>query len=507
MRLHETHIVGAPLKPTIGLSGTANIGTIALLSLAVLLIHGYHPFAEDAEIYVAGVRKLADSSLYQTDAPFVLVNTHLSLFAHLGAQILRITRIPLDWLLLLTHLGLIFAFLFASWMLAGRIFTSSPAQWSAVILSAAFFSLPLAGTSLMLMDPYITARSFTTPLSLFALAAAIDRRWIQTVLLLLLTGFMHPLMAIYAAAFILLFILIDLGHTRLALILAALDVIACAAIYLATLHAPISSAWRQALLSRNYLFPSEWAWFEYLGLAVPLLMYAYAFRRLGIYPLTGKLCLAAIMLGTSSSLAAFVFVHPSGPYLLASLQLLRAFHILYLLGIILLGGLIGHTLWTKPIRRPAACAIMAAAALAMFITAHLTYPASNHIELPGLTSRNPWQQAFLWIRTNTPRDAVFAANPDLVLLRGEDGQSFRVITGRSLLADYKDGGVAVVFPGLAPRWATEYNAQNGIDRLSDTERLDRLRPLGVTWLLLSRDAATSFPCPWHNSVAQVCRLP
>jgi hypothetical protein len=506
MRLPEAHILGAPLKPAVGLSGTANGGAIALLTLAVLLIHGYHPFAEDAEIYVAGVRKLADPSLYQHDAPFVLVNTHFSLFARLGAATLRITHIPLDWLLLLTHLGLIFAFLLACWVLARRIFTSSAAQWSAVILPAAFFSLPLAGTSLMLMDPYITARSFTTPLSLFALAAAIDRRWIPTVLLLLLTGLMHPLMTIYAAAFILLFILTDLGHTRLALILTSLGIIACGGIELATRHAPISRAWRQAVLSRRYLFPSEWAWYEDLGLAIPLLLYALAIRRLGSRTLTGKLCLAAIMLGTSSSIAAFLFVHLSGPYLLASLQPLRAFHILYLLGIVLLGGLIGHTLWTRPVRRPAACTILAAAALAMFLTARCTYRASDPIELPGLASPNPWQQAFLWVRANTPRDAVFAANSDLVLLRGEDGQSFRVMAGRSLLANYKDGGVAVIFPELAPRWATEYNAQNGIDRLSDTERLARLRPLGVTWLLLSRDAATSFPCPWHNSVAQVCRI-
>jgi hypothetical protein len=239
---------------------------------------------------------------------------------------------------------------------------------------------------------------------------------------------------------------------------------------------------------------------------VPLLLYALAYRRLRSPTPVRKLCLTALILGTSTAIAAFLFVHPSSPGFLVRIQLLRAFHMLYLIGILLLGGLIGHTLWSKSSRRWAACTILAAAGLTMFVTARITYPASNHIELPGLTPRNPWQQAFLWISANTPADAVFAANPDLVLLRGEDAQSFRALTGRSLLADFKDEGVAVIFPDLAPQWAAEYNAQRGVDQLSDTDRLTRLGQLGASWILLSRGSVTSLPCSFHNSVAQVCRL-
>jgi len=474
----------------------------ALCSVLVLLIHGYHPFAEDAAIYIVGVTKLADPSLFQHDTLFVLAGTHLSLFAHIGAAILRLTRIPLDYLLLLTHLASILLFLLACRTLARRIFTSPAAQSTATLLAAAFFTLPIAGTTLMLMDPYITARSFSTPLGLFALAAAIDRRYGLTATLLLLAALMHPLMALYAAAFILIFILLDLGRARLAPTLAALGVIACGAIHLAALRTPVSPAWRQAVLSRHYLFPSEWEWFEYLGLAAPLILYALAFRRLGTRTLAGKLCLTALILGTATTLAAILFVHPSHPGLLARLQLLRAFHIIYLVGILLLGGLISQI---RPRWIP--IALLFAAALTMFVVARCTYPASGHIELPGLTPRNPWQQAFLWIRANTPSGAVFAANPDLVLLPGEDGQSFRLMTRRTLLADYKDEGLAVMLPNLAPQWAVEYNAQREMDQLSDPKRLARLRPLGVTWILLSNTAVTSFPCPYRNAVAQVCRMP
>jgi hypothetical protein len=492
--------------------GRALIWLIVLIP-AVLLVHGYHPFSEDAGIYVAGVRKLAQPTFYIPDAPFVLANTRLSLFAHLLAAILRTTRMPLSYLLLLTHLVSILAFLAACWSLARRIFSSPIAQWSAVALSAACFTLPLAGTSLMLMDPYVTARSISTPLGLFALAAAMDHRWVRTAFLLLLTGLMHPLMFIYAAAFVLLFVLVDLGRTRLAWSISLLAIAASGGIHLATLHSPVSAAYRQAVLSRSYLFPSQWAWFKDLGLAVPLLTFALALGYLGSRTLTGKLCLASVMLGTCGTLSAFLFVHPAGPYFLARLQLLRSFHMLYLVGIVLLGGLLGNRLIAAPQRdkpvpvlRLAGLALLAVTAVSMFFAQRLTYPLSAHIEFPRAVPRNPWEKAFVWIRANTPPDAVFAANPDLVTLDGEDGQGFRVMTERSLLGDYKDEGVVVVVPPLAAQWALERNAQAGLDRMTDAERVARLQPLGVNWLLLSSSAATSFACPYRNLVSQVCRL-
>ena len=227
---------------------------LVALALAALFVHGYHPFADDAGIYVAGIRKLADPALYQPDAAFVLANTRFSLFAHLLAAIVRTTRIPLDYLLLATHVASIFAFLLACWTLARRIFASPTAQWSAVALAAACFTLPVAGTALLIMDPYVTARSISTPLGLFALAASIDRCWLRAALFLLLATLMHPLMALHISAFVLLFVLIDLDHLRGACALSLSAVIATGVIYLATLHVPVSAAYNQAIHSPVRLY-------------------------------------------------------------------------------------------------------------------------------------------------------------------------------------------------------------------------------------------------------------
>jgi hypothetical protein len=191
------------------------------------------------------------------------------------------------------------------------------------------------------------------------------------------------------------------------------------------------------------------------------------------------------------------------------LQPMRSFQMLYVVAVILIGGVIASALHEQMLRSAVRLAVFSlplTIAVIMFCVQRYSYPSSAHVEWPGAYPRNPWQQAFLWIREHTPATAVFAANPELISLDGEDSQGFRAIAMRSLLANDKDSGVVVVFPKLAAQWAIERNAQTGIDEMSDAEREEHLRPLGVTWLLLSSGAATSLPCPYRNAVAQVCRL-
>lgn len=492
---------------TVALSQSALLW-IALLSPAVLVIHGYHPFADDAGIYVSGIRKLANPSLYRPDAGFVLAHTHLSLFAHCLAWTERLTRLPLEGLLFAAHLASIFLFLLACWRLSERIFSTLAQRWCAVTLAACCFTVPIAGTSLYLMDPYVTARSFSTPVALFALAAAMDRRWWRCLLLLLGAGLLHPLMAGYAAAFTALFILVDCGVARAALILCAEAVAVSALIFWMGHHATTSPAYREAVLSRDYLFPSKWPAVDFLGLGVPLILYALGSRRHN-QQLTRKLCLTACLLGATGIMIAALFIHPGGPFVLARLQPLRCFHMLYAVGVLLAGGYLGG-LSFDPRRglrsRATFCALLCVIAAVFFQTQRAGYPLSAHVEWPGAAARNPWQQAFVWVRGNTQPGAVFVADPDLVYIPGEDAQSFRATSERSLLADDKDEGVVVVFPYLAGEWARQRNPQSAIDHLTDAERIDRFRALGADWILLARSDATSLPCPYRNATAQVCRL-
>jgi hypothetical protein len=151
----------------------------------------------------------------------------------------------------------------------------------------------------------------------------------------------------------------------------------------------------------------------------------------------------------------------------------------------------------------------------MVMAERKTFPASRHLELPRMVAGdesadrgNAYQRAFAWIGGNTPRDAFFAMDAQYITTPGEDAQSFRAIAGRSVLPDFsKDGGVVTNKPELAAEWLHGQQAQASLGTETDARRIAVLRPLGVTWVVLEREAVTGFACAYANEAVKVCRLP
>jgi hypothetical protein len=486
-----------------------------LLTPLVLIVSGYHPFAGDAGIYIAAVRHILNPSLYQLNAVFVTAFTRLSVFPWVIAAVIRLAPLPFPWTLLLIHLLSIYLFLEAARQLALHLFTTESAHWYAVLLTAATCGLPIAGTALVVMDPYLTARSFSTPLTLFAIAACLDavkpdvahsaRLWLRTALLLVLTTLVHPLMGACALAFVCLLALISTGRARIAITLCAAAFIACAAAFAIAHRLPTSSAYQQAvsLPQRSFLFLFRWHWYEILGLILPLVLFDLAARRFSRSSPGGALCFACVLSGSTALIIAALFIPPAGPYLLVPLQPLRIFAIAYVIGIILTAGLL--TAMSRRSRLAAAATVALIFAI-MFAAQRASWPGTQRLGLPSRLPSNPWQQAFLWIRTHTPANAVFAFDPQFVYQPGEDEQGFRAIAERDHLADDKDAGIVAVIPQLANRWATQRNAESSINSMSDEQRKTTLLPIGADWLLLSPESPTTQPCPYENKAVKVCEL-
>ena len=77
-----------------------------------------------------------------------------------------------------------------------------------------------------------------------------------------------------------------------------------------------------------------------------------------------------------------------------------------------------------------------------------------------------------------------------------------------MLPDFsKDGGVVANEPELAATWLQGEVAQAELNTEPDDQRIAKLRPLGVTWLMLEPDALTGFACGYANAAVKVCRLP
>jgi hypothetical protein len=478
------------------------------LTLLALLIQGYHPFVDDAAIYVAGIEKVIRPSLFPLHAEYVLPHLKHSLFSFALGSLVRGLHFPLRYALFLSYLASLWLMLCACWRLTGLLFQASSARWGAMLLIAATLTLPVAGSAIFIIDPYLTARSFSTPLTLFAIAYALERRMLAATLCLLAACILHPLMASYAVGYV---VVLALVRSRRWVWLATVA-LAVMLLGLVASHAGIllgaSPAYRVAAVSRDYFFLSRWQWFEIFGLFPPLIACgAYLFRsNFRIRSNYGLISAVSLYVGVLAVVFAFCFTRTDDSFLLARLQVLRTFQLIYILFFLLLGSLLGQRILGRRWWAWAGC--FTAIAALMFTVQLFLYPALNHVEWPWSRSRNPWAQAFVWIRHNTPQDAFFALDPHYQELPQEDTLGFRAMTQRSVLPDWgKDGGIAAIDPALAQQWWTQVTDIRDFSHWTDRQRIQTLTPYGVNWIVLPADMTTQFSCPYQNSAVRVCQLP
>jgi hypothetical protein len=512
---------------------------VTALTLFTLLVHGYHPYAEDGGVYLPEIKRLLDPGLYPHGAEFVVEHLRYSLFAPAMAGLVRESNLSLEMVLLLVHLATFWATLFAAWLLAARCYRSREARCGAVALLAAWITLPVAGTSLMLMDPYVTARSVSTPCVLLALVGVLQflrpqfameeggapDRWRGLALCcagLAGAGVMHPLMAAYGVGSVLLMGTV-MSSSRMVRVwgTVGLGLTAVAMAVGLMLSAPEESEiYQRVVLTRDYWFLSQWHWYELVGLIAPMVILsvtAMGRRSEGDAARVG-LARMAVVAGLTAIVVAMAFARTGmATHLVARMQPLRIFQTVYVVMIVVLGAALGE----RVLRRQAMRWVLVFSALsAVMVTAERrTFPASRHLELPSAVawvaaggssadSGNPYERAFVWIGRSTPRDAVFAMDAQYITRAGEDAQSFRAIAERSVLPDFsKDGGVVTNKPELAGAWLQGQVVQKELSTKPDAERIDMLRPLGVSWVVLEREALTGFVCGYANEAVKVCRLP
>jgi hypothetical protein len=184
---------------------------------------------------------------------------------------------------------------------------------------------------------------------------------------------------------------------------------------------------------------------------------------------------------------------------------MRSFHLVYIVFFVLVGGLIEEYVLRRSVWRWLGLFLPLAAG--MWLLQRSAFPASPHVEWPGVRSGNTWASAFLWIRDHTPKDAVFALDPDYMLRPGEDMHGFRAVAERSALADLvKDSGAVSLFPRLADDWKRQTQAASGWEtfQLRDFQKLAAEYP--VTWILTRSPGPSGAACPYQNRDLAVCRI-
>ena len=494
----------------------------ASLTVVAILIHGFHPYAEDGGIYLPGILKLVHPELYPTWTGFVTAQTRFSLFAPSLAGLVRFMGMGvMPWLFTVYVLS-IWGTLYSAWLIALRCFESAEARYGAVAILALCMTAPAAGTSLLLVDPYVTARSLSTPLGLLAIAGSLDiisdfkqssrvkvRALVLTGGSLVIAAAMHPLMASYAACCVLLLVCASISNVLLrTLAFAGAALFALIVATLVQLLAPLQPpGYATVAHTRYYWFLSAWQWYEIVGLIAPLLLLWAIARNATILNERGRwLATMGVFAGLIGLEISLLFAHQSAHnYFIAMLQPLRIFHMIYIVMILLTGAILaGGFLERDPVRWTATFLVLGAL---MFFVQIQTFPNSAHIELPWRSPANDWERGFAWIRNNTPPDAGFAIDAHYIESAGEDAQSFRAAAERSSIPDYtKDGGIAAIDPALTPEWMAGEKIQTGLATMSDDQRRTRLGWAHVQWLVLPETSATTFDCPYQNKSMKVCRI-
>ncbi len=483
---------------------------LALLTMVTIAVEGYHFGTDDAAIFVPAVERFAHPSLFPFGEVFFLSHSHNSVFAVLAGGLARLLHLSAPWSVFVWFVLATWLLLIAAWQMAAHCFSGDGARWTAVSTLAATLPVQVAGTAIPIADAYFTARTLSTPLTLLALAAALGGRWRWAVLWTLLTVAVHPQMALFVAVLVAglrIAPLLREEHSpvtyRRALPLILLGI----GPQIVFPAGAATGAYREALYARVQFFADTWTLAQWLGILFPLAI-LFWLGRSSLPAVSGqarKLCMVLVAAGSMGTVV-FLIISSSHRFdSLVRLQPMRVFQLLYIIMFLLLGGLLGEYVIRGRVLR--AVAVFLPLAASMYALDLHMYPASPHLELPGHRSSNPWLQAFDWIRHNTPENAVFALDPDYLHLPGEDGHGFRALTERSSLADdYKDSGVAAMFPAVAPEWGREVEAQNGWRGFSkvDFEGLAHRYP--VTWVLVNLAQAKDMDCPYRSKDLAVCRI-
>ena len=465
------------------------------MTAAAVTVHGYHRGIEDMAVYLPAIKKLLTPALYPYDAAFFLLYIRMTVFHSFVAAATRVTHMPLDWMIFLLYLISIFLFLLGCLAVIRKCVAEEVAQWAGVALVAALLTLPVTGTALFLVDQHLAPRTLASAFLLFATVAVLNGQP-RALLWVVLAGLFHPTITAYGLVHLVVLALPPIG-ARTALILPALP-----------MSEPANPIWREMMSHRHFQYPLQWTWYEWLGVGGPLVLlltYARVGRRNSM-PVLERLCTRFVISTIVGVLAAIISTTCFPSQTWERLEPMRILHLTYVVFVLISGALLGKYILRKQWIRW--LALFLPIALGMFYAQRQEFPASRHIELPGLALQNAWIEAFEWIRANTPRDAFFALDPKYMEKSGDDYHGFRGIAERSMLADnVKDPSVVEVFPDLAYQWKLELAGREKWSSLGldDFERMKK--KFGVAWVILERPGVAGMPCPYVNRAVMVCRIP
>ena len=110
-------------------------------------------------VYAPGVLKVLDPSLFPYNSQFFQSHASMTIFPNLIAGSIRLTHLSPWWAFFAWQIVTSFLLLWACLRIARLCFAENFAAWCGVALTASLFALPVAGTALLIVDPYTSPRA------------------------------------------------------------------------------------------------------------------------------------------------------------------------------------------------------------------------------------------------------------------------------------------------------------------------------------------------------------
>lgn len=373
---------------------------------------------------------------------------------------------------------------------------------------AGLLTIPVAGTALYIMDQYLNPRNLAAFAAVFAVTAILERKYFRALAWIAFAACVHPLMWVFPFSFGALWIVLreiedHYGTARKVGVAAAGSLLPAIPFALQT-----SSAYHESAKMHAYFYIQQWQWYELVGAIAPLalLWWFGEVAKKCQWTLLHRACRAFAIYGVIYILVSLVVDLPAQFETLARIQPMRSLHLLYVFLFICIGGFLGEFVLKRSAWRW--LVLFVPMGIGMFVAQRQLFPSTAHIEWPGRAPGNPWEQAFVWIRQNTPANARFALDPNYMHLPDEDIMGFRCLAERSRLADLtKDGGVVSMFPPLGEEWLQQVQAQSPWKnfQVADFERIRQ--KYGVSWVVLQQPGVAGLECGYQNAAVRVCKVP
>jgi len=501
------------------------VAGLLLLTTAGLLVHGYHYGIEDQAIYLPAIKQALNHELYPKDSIFFAPQTKATLSTWLVAGSARLLNAPVDVTVFAWHVLSVFLFLGGCLAVARRVFASERACWGSVAFVTALLTLPVTGTALYLVDQYLHPRTLAMAFVLFAVAIVLPgtrartgtKQLLAAVALIAAAALIHVMMAFFGAVFVAVLAVSEFIAARSRT--SANVAYAALALPLSQFFEPGTPEWIEAARTRSQHYLVRWEWFEWLGIAGPLVVLwwlASIAERKHLEALAA-LCRRTVWFGLGFFAIGLATI-PAAMERITPYQPMRAFHIVYLVLVLAAGGLIAdYVLKAKAWRW---MLLFVPLCLGLFAAQRSLFEYSRHIEWPGARTGNPWVEAFHWVRSNTPTDAYFALDPHYISHPGEDYHGFRGLAERSQLADWdKDAGVVSLFPSVARRWHDEVHAILNWREFQKEDFARLNQRFGVDWVVIAKPRLPEGvpgvvpeymvplqDCPYQNAAVYVCRV-